>query len=245
MRDFCDAKPMAQSIRAWLAAKGVKLTVGESLELTAKAFGAADWNTLSALIKAAGEAPVRSVAFTPLDDGDRALDRLAKGLGLQGWDELTAAGADGVRFSPSLQAALHRAVEATAARRREHLTLERVLLALIDDADVAAVLEACQVDAVELKVTLAGYVDEAADGLAERREQDQPEPTAGVHRVIQRAWAHVRSARRDTVTGANVLLAMFSEPESYAAHVLRQYGMRRIDGVNFVAFGVRKGGRAA
>jgi hypothetical protein len=245
MRDFCDAKSMAQTIRAGLAAKGVKITVSESLELIAKAFGAADWNTLSALIKAAGEAPQRPAAALPLADSDRALDRLAKGLGVSDWDELTSAGAGDVGFSPDLQATLHRAVEAAGAQRQEYTTLEHVLAALIDDPDAAAVMKACQVDPGALKVTLGSYIDGELKGLAGREGPGQQEPTAGFLRVMQRAVSHVRAARAGPVTGANVLVAIFSEEESHAAHSLRQQGMKRIDGINFVAFGIRKTNRAA
>jgi hypothetical protein len=239
MRDFCDAKAMAQTIRAGLAAKGVRITVSESLELIARAFGVADWNTLAALIKAAGEAPGWLPAAIPLDADDRALDRLAKGMGVRDWDELASAGARGVGLSPNLQATLHRAVEAAAMRRHEYTTLEHLLLALIRDADAAAVLEACQVDLGALETALSHYIDEELK-LAEREEPDQQEPVGGFLRVIQRAVTHVHSARLDTATGANALVAIFAEEDSFAAHALRRQGMKRVDGVNFVAFGIRK-----
>jgi ATP-dependent Clp protease ATP-binding subunit ClpA len=91
-----------------------------------------------------------------------------------------------------LQATLHRAVATAAAHRHEYTTLEHLLFALTDDADAAAVMKACQVDPEALKATLASYIDHELKGLAGRRgDPDQQEPTASVHRVIQRAWIHV------------------------------------------------------
>ena len=90
MRDFRDAKAMAQTIRAALAAKGHKITIAESLELVAKGFGAADWNTLAAAIKTAETKPAGE-PLTPPPDNAAALDRVAVGLGWTDWDALTAA----------------------------------------------------------------------------------------------------------------------------------------------------------
>jgi hypothetical protein len=261
MRDFRDAKSMAQAVRAELAAKGVKITISQSLELIAKAFGVADWNTLSALIKAASKPPQRPAAALPLGEDDRPLDRLAKGMGMRDWDELGAAPPAEPQapasptpssarprsfFSSNLQATLQRAVEVAAARRHEYTTLEHLLLALIDDADAAAVMEACQVDRDALKAAVTTYVDDALKELANGRSgPDQQAPTAGFHRVIQRAVVHVQSAGRDTVTGANALVAIFSEQTSAAAHFLQLQEMTRYDAINFIAYGIRKGGEAA
>jgi hypothetical protein len=261
MRDFRDAKSMAQAIRAELAAKGLKITTSQSLELIAKAFGVVDWNTLSALIKAAGKPPERPPSALPLDASDRALDQLAKGMGKRDWNELAAAPPAEPQtpvsptpsaersvgfFSLDLQATLHRAVEAAAARRHEYTTLEHLLLALIDDADAAAVMEACQVDRDALRAALTTYVDDALKELASGRSgPDQQAPTAGFHRVIQRAVVHVQAAGRDEVTGANALVAIFSEERSAAAGFLQLQQMTRYDAINFVAYGIRKGGGKA
>ena len=109
MRDFRDAKPMAQSIRAALAAKDHKITIAESLELVAKAFGAADWNTLSAAIKSAEQEPAEPPVTPP--DTNAAFDRLAMALGWSDWDTLTAALRTVARTSPDAGR------RATAARR--------------------------------------------------------------------------------------------------------------------------------
>jgi ATP-dependent Clp protease ATP-binding subunit ClpA len=75
--------------------------------------------------------------------------------------------------------------------------------------------------------------------------EDEPGPTAGLHRVMQRAVVHVQSANREEVTGANLLVAIFSEQECHAFHFLRTRKMTRYDAVNFIAHGIRKGGAAA
>ncbi|HZZ86814.1 MAG TPA: glyoxalase superfamily protein [Caulobacteraceae bacterium] len=261
MRDFRDAKAMAKSLRAGLAAKGVKITISESLELIARAFGEANWNTLSAAIRAAGE----TKAATGIDQSNQALDRLANALGLTGWDELAgsilrareaAPGAEvdstasvprvkgPVRFTEALTATLHLAVESAAHRRHGYTTLEHLLLALIEDADAAAVMEACQVERLGLEAKLTDYLDEELKSLV-MRTPTEPAPTAGFHRVVQRAVIHVQSSGRREMTGANILVAIFSEQESYAAYLLRQHGMQRLDAVNFIAHGIRKDGRAA
>jgi hypothetical protein len=233
--------------------------------------GAADWNTLSAAIKAAGSAPNERRA-APSSDPD-ALDKLARTLGLSDWDELVATiravsssfrfrgpPAEGEErassasspqtpprtiFTANLQVTLQRATDAAAARRHEYTTLEHLLLALLDDADAAAVLEACQVDLDVLRAALTRYVDWELASLVDKGEPGEHPRTAGFHRVVQRAVLHVQSAGRDDVTGANVLTAIFSERESQAASFLTQQGMTRYDAVNFIAFGIRKAGRAA
>lgn len=268
MRDFRDAKAMAQTIRAALAAKGHKISIADSLELIARAFGAADWNTLSAAIKTAENEPKPQLA-KPFDN-NRALDGLARALGLEDWDKLTAAirgaqlaqppanaaaaatplgalpRADGkAGFSKALGQTLHRAVGLAAERRHGFTTLEHLLLALTDDPDVTPVLDACQVDRATLKAKLAGYVNDELNRLGSLSDRSLQAPTAGFQRVIQRAVVHVQSAGREEVTGANVLVAIFSEQESHAAYFLREQGMERWDAVNFIAHGIRKDGRAA
>jgi hypothetical protein len=254
MRDFRDAKSMAQTIRAGLAAKGLKITISESLELIAKALGAADWNTLSAAIKAAGPPPKpRPAAAAPSNDS-QALDDLAQVLGQGDWSTMVAAlwapppsppSAPIPPPSAALQATLRRAAGAAAARRHEYTTLDHLLLALLDDADAAAVLSACQVDLGFLRDAVTRYLDEELKPLELKAEPGGRPGTAGLHRVIQRAVSHVQSARRDVVTGANLLTAIFSEEESHAASLLGQQGMTRADAVNFIARGIRRGGRAA
>lgn len=270
MRDFRDARAMAQTLRAALAAKGHRISIGESLEALAKALGVADWNTLSAAIKAAEREPLEQPASPP--GSKLAFDRLAMALGWIDWDALTAAlrtispdqpgrrpptdrGAPleaataamqaGQRFSPALEASLHRAVALASERKHGYTTLEHLLLALTDDEDAADVLAACLVDLPALKATLVRYIDVELRNLVDLGLPEQPPPTAGFHRVIQRAVIHVQSAGRYPVTGANVLVGIFSEAESHAFHFLQIAGITRRDAVNFIAHGVRKGGAAA
>jgi hypothetical protein len=230
MRDFRDAKTMAKTIRAALAARSLKLSISESLELVAKAFGAADWNTLSAAIRTAqSEKAAEPALATPPPDPRPPEDR---------------PGRSAQRFSPALEATLHRSVALAMARKHSYNTLEHLLLALTDDADAAAVLEACNVDLARLKTDLARYVDDEL--LLPAMNEDLPTaPTAGFHRVVQRAVIHVQSSGRRVVTGANILVAIFSEAESRACAFLTMQGVTRIDAVNFIAHGIRKGDAAA
>jgi hypothetical protein len=279
MRDFRDAKAMAHSVRAGLAAKGLKITIGESLELIAKAFGAPDWNTLAAAIKAAeAELDQSRTQSVP----NQALDGLARALGLEDWDKLRATiqaarlptppdgppteaqppqafesapkaptspspipQPRGRSFSATLVETLYRAIGLATGRKHEHTTLEHLLLALVDDADAAEVMQACEMDLPGLKKSLTSYVDVELKVLA-TGDGEGATPTAAFHRVIRRAVIHVQASGRDDVTGANVLVAIFSERESHAAHFLRRRKLDRFDAVNFIAHGVRKdGGRAA
>ncbi|MDP3300265.1 MAG: Clp protease N-terminal domain-containing protein, partial [Phenylobacterium sp.] len=122
-------------------------------------------------------------------------------------------------FSRPLEESLHRAVAYANERKHEYATLEHLLLALIDDEEAAAVMRACEVDLGALRGTLTGYVDNELRSLVVDDGEDA-KPTAGFQRVIQRAVIHVQSSGREGVTGANVLVAIFSERESHAAYFL-------------------------
>ena len=227
MRDFRDAKAMARTLRTAMAAKGLRLSQAEALELVAKLFGERDWNTLAAAIAAAATpvapAPEPAPAPRPPDAPVRR----------------------GQRFSVALEATLHRAVGLAAQRKHEYTTLEHLLTALIDDPDALAVLEACAVDVPALGWALLKHIDTELTSLV-REDGTEQRPTAGFHRVVQRAVIHVQSAGRDQVTGANLLVAIFSERESYACQALTAQHMNRYDAVNFIAHGVRRdGGKAA
>ncbi|KRA19255.1 ATP-dependent Clp protease ATP-binding subunit ClpA [Brevundimonas sp. Root608] len=142
-------------------------------------------------------------------------------------------------FSRPLEETLHRAVHYANERRHEYATLEHLLLALIDDPDAANVMTACNVDLVNLKAALTLYVDTDLAALATSDGEDA-KPTAGFQRVIQRAVIHVQSSGREEVTGANVLVAIFSERESHAAYFLQEQDMTRYDAVNYIAHGIAK-----
>src|SRR6201994_447557 len=140
---------------------------------------------------------------------------------------------------------LHRALSLASERRHEYATLEHLLLGLAEDTDAATVLKACGVDLDKLRTDLTEFLDKDLSGLATDRPGD-PKPTAGFQRVVQRAAIHVQSSGRDEVTGANVLVALFSERESHAVYFLQLQDMTRLDAVNFISHGIAKApGRSA
>ncbi len=143
-------------------------------------------------------------------------------------------------FTKSLEEALHRALAGANERRHELATLEHLLLALVDEPDAAQVMRACGVDLEELRGALTAYVDEQLTNLVSDEEGTEATPTTGFHRVIQRAAAHVQSSGRSEVTGANILVAIFHERESYAVYFLQEQDMSRYDAKNFIAHGVAK-----
>jgi ATP-dependent Clp protease ATP-binding subunit ClpA len=142
-------------------------------------------------------------------------------------------------FSRPLEESLHRAVAYANQRKHEYATLEHLLLSLTDDDDAAGVMRACDVDLNALKKSLVNYLDVELSSLVVD-DEDDAKPTAGFQRVIQRAVIHVQSSGREEVTGANVLVAIFSERESHAAYFLQEQDMTRYDAVNFIAHGIAK-----
>ena len=224
MRDFRNAKAMAHTLRAALAAKSIKITVAESLELTAKSLGAADWNTLAAAIKAEAKPATEKTATSP------------------------AAGfRPAVPWAGELATTFGRA--SAAAKKRDHrfTTLEHCLLALIDDPDARAVLLAAGVDLASLGAAVARYVDEDLRVLADvaalkasmpddrKAELDSieashswPGPTAGLSRAATRATDFARVTGRPTVTGEQMLAAIvLSAGDCQAAGFLAASGMTR------------------
>src|SRR5271163_3355827 len=142
-------------------------------------------------------------------------------------------------LSRNLEQTLNRALSLASERRHEYATLEHLLLGLADDTDAATVLRACGVDLDKLRADLTEFLDKDLAGLATDRPGD-PKPTAGFQRVVQRAAIHVQSSGRDEVTGANVLVALFSERESHAVYFLQMQDMTRLDAVNFISHGIAK-----
>jgi ATP-dependent Clp protease ATP-binding subunit ClpA len=142
-------------------------------------------------------------------------------------------------LSRNLEQTLHRALSLASERRHEYATLEHLLLGLADDTDAATVLRACGIDLDKLRTELGEFLDKDLPGLATDRPGD-PKPTAGFQRVVQRAAIHVQSSGRDEVTGANVLVALFSERESHAVYFLQLQDMTRLDAVNFISHGIAK-----
>ena len=142
-------------------------------------------------------------------------------------------------LSRSLEQALHRAIKLASDRHHEYATLEHLLLALIDDPDAAQVIKACNVDSEVLRQALRKYVDEELLTLVIEDGEDA-KPTTGFQRVVQRAVLHVQNSGRDEVTGANVLVALFTERESHAVYFLQEQNMTRLDAVSYISHGIAK-----
>jgi ATP-dependent Clp protease ATP-binding subunit ClpA len=143
-------------------------------------------------------------------------------------------------FARDLEKTLHNALGEASKRRHEYATLEHLLMALIDDEHASKVMTACGVNRDDLRGTVKNYLDNELGALVADSATD-PTPTSGFQRVIQRAILHVQSSGRDEVTGGNVLVALFSERESYAVYFLQQQDMSRLDAVTYISHGVGKG----
>ncbi|MEL6955585.1 MAG: AAA family ATPase, partial [Pseudomonadota bacterium] len=143
-------------------------------------------------------------------------------------------------LTPSLETALENALTFASERDHEYATLEHLLLALVDDEDAAEVMAACKVDLGKLGEDLTHYLDAELSSLIAEENEGRVQPTAAFQRVVQRAILHVESSGRDEVTGANVLISIFSERESHAAFFLQEQDMTRYDAVNYVSHGVAK-----
>jgi len=142
-------------------------------------------------------------------------------------------------LSPNLEQTLHRALAYASERRHDYATLEHLLLALTEDQDAIAVMRACSVDVERLRRDLVDYVDNQLANII-GKQQAEAKPTAGFQRVVQRAAIHVQSSGREEVTGANILVALFSERESHAVYFLQEQEMTRLDAVNYISHGIAK-----
>ena len=142
-------------------------------------------------------------------------------------------------LSPNLEQTLRRALAYANDRRHDYATLEHLLLALVDDQDAIAVMRACNVDVERLRRDLSDYVDNQLGNIVGTHHAEA-KPTAGFQRVLQRAAIHVQSSGREEVTGANILVALFSERESHAVFFLQEQEMSRLDAVNYISHGIAK-----
>jgi len=142
-------------------------------------------------------------------------------------------------LSRSLEQALHHATKLASDRHHEYATLEHLLLALIDDADAGQVMKACNVDIEALRKTVQKFIDTDLATLVIEDGEDA-KPTTGFQRVVTRAVLHVQNSGRDEVTGANVLVALFTERESNAVYFLQQQNMNRLDAVSYISHGIAK-----
>jgi ATP-dependent Clp protease ATP-binding subunit ClpA len=141
--------------------------------------------------------------------------------------------------SQNLEETVRRAVAYASDRRHEFVTLEHLLLALTEDQDAVAVLRACGVDLDKLREDLVSYLDHDLSYLVTDSLAD-PRTTESFNRALQRAVIHVQSSGREEVTGANVLVAIFSERESHAVYYLQEQDMTRFDAVNYISHGIAK-----
>ncbi|WP_020209241.1 ATP-dependent Clp protease ATP-binding subunit ClpA [Gilvimarinus chinensis] len=143
-------------------------------------------------------------------------------------------------LSKDLEVTLNMAFKGARSKRHEFMTVEHLLLALIDNESAAMVLRACGADLVVLRRELIEFVDSTTPLLPENDDERETQPTLGFQRVLQRAVFHVQSSGKQEVTGANVLVAIFSEQESQAVYYLKQQSIARIDIVNYITHGIQK-----
>ena len=198
MRDYRDAKAMAHTLRASLVAKGMKVTLGQSLELIAEIFGLPDWNTLAAAIRRGA----------PTTDTGPTQPRHANIVWPPG-------------FIREFYLTLDRALAHAKERKHEFATLEHLLLALLDDPDASAAMKVCEVDLQGLRHAATTYIDKKlkTSVMIDDRETT---PTVAFRRVIH--LATVRNLKGET-SGLDVLAWMFRETESPAVWLLREQGM--------------------
>ncbi len=143
-------------------------------------------------------------------------------------------------LSKDLEVTLNLAFKEARAKRHEYMTVEHLLLALLDNEAAANVLRHCGVDLNRLRRELVDFVDSTTPLIPASDNDRETQPTLGFQRVLQRAVFHVQSSGKKEVTGANVLVALFSEQESQAVYFLKQQNVARIDVVNYIAHGISK-----
>jgi ATP-dependent Clp protease ATP-binding subunit ClpA len=142
-------------------------------------------------------------------------------------------------LSRNLEQTLHRALAVANERSHEYATLEHLLYALTEDQDAMAVLRSCGISLPDLKDQLGTYIENELAYLV-NKDAEEAKPTTAFQRVLQRAAIHVQSSGREEVTGANVLVALFSERESHAVFFLQEQDMTRFDAVNYISHGIAK-----
>lgn len=143
-------------------------------------------------------------------------------------------------LSNDLEQTLNQAFKGARTKRHEFMTVEHLLLALVDNALAADVLVACGADLSQLRTDLVDFVDSTTPLIPEQDSERDTQPTLGFQRVLQRAVFHVQSSGKSEVTGANVLVAIFSEQESQAVYFLKQQSVARLDVVNYLTHGISK-----
>ncbi len=142
-------------------------------------------------------------------------------------------------LSKELEFTLNRAFKEAREKHHEYMTVEHMLLSLLDNPAAAKILRACGADAERLRREITAFIDETTPMIPANEDRDT-QPTLGFQRVLQRAVFHVQSAGKKEVTGANVLVALFSEHESHSVYLLNQQDITRLDIVNYISHGISK-----
>ena len=143
-------------------------------------------------------------------------------------------------LNKDLEISLNLAFRQAKESRHEFMTVEHLLLALLDNPSSIEVLEACGADLLKIRANLLEFIQETTPVIPADEEQRDTQPTLGFQRVLQRAVFHVQSSGKDEVNGANVLVAIFSEQESQAAYILKKADISRLDIVNYISHGIAK-----
>ncbi|CAK4067302.1 MULTISPECIES: ATP-dependent Clp protease ATP-binding subunit ClpA [Vibrio] len=147
-------------------------------------------------------------------------------------------------LNKELESSLNSAFSRARDKRHEFMTVEHLLLALLENDAAREALQACQADIEALRNELDIFIDQTTPLIPENDETRETQPTLSFQRVLQRAVFHVQSSGRSEVTGANVLVAIFSEQESHAAYLLKKNDVSRLDIVNFISHGITKASSA-
>jgi len=143
-------------------------------------------------------------------------------------------------LNKDLEISLNLAFRQAKESRHEFMTVEHLLLALLDNPSAIEVLKACAADMVNLRKSLLDFIGETTPVIPAEEEERETQPTLGFQRVLQRAVFHVQSSGKSEVNGSNVLVAIFSEQESQAAYILKKSDITRLDIVNFISHGISK-----
>ena len=143
-------------------------------------------------------------------------------------------------LSRDLEVSLNLAFRDARAKRHEFMTVEHLLLALLDNESAVRVLKSCGGDIATLRRELSQFIEETTPKIPTKDTDRETQPTLGFQRVLQRAVFHVQSSGKKEVLGANVLVAIFSEQESQSVYFLKKQNISRLDIVNFISHGISK-----
>lgn len=143
-------------------------------------------------------------------------------------------------LNKALEETINSAFREASLKRHEFITVEHLLLALLDNEDALKVLQACKIDIEKLARELTEFIEQTTPFIAETDKETQTDATLGFHRVLQRAVFHMQSSGKNEVNGINVLVAIFSETESQAVYLLKKQGISRLDVVSYISHGIGK-----